>query len=337
MSMPPGPPNVLNLPYPIPYRYWERWDPRHDNTPHQGTDEHEQFPGSTPLLTTRLLRREAVPAWVDYVIERANGERLWRPHKCINRSCGAPAAEAVVWIRPFYTDRYSEAESWEEGTPADGYRFFEMCPRCERTTSWPYLGLKPTGWKEKPLSEYRTQKDTQRPRLYEWENQLTRGNEFLRDKLTWEETSAYMRTVFHSFRFMPPKLRQGKGSSSWMRSTGEMSLTPFGQCRWVILHEAAHAIAKHLRREMDWPLNEAGHGRGYLTTYMALLHLYGGLPLGGLMASATTATLKWHDVTRCLQYLKSVMQPEVASKLEPKPWEHRQWTGDQTVLPPRKP
>lgn len=119
----------------------------------------------------------------------------------------------------------------------------------------------------------RTPRDSQRKKVYRWENDMAGGIRYLTERLSKEETLAFVNEIYETIG-VPEKarptiwLRRGNTAYYWFQRH-ILKLPVWARNRFTIIHEIAHNV-------MDWAygVNElATHGAHFVKTYLELLFL----------------------------------------------------------------
>jgi hypothetical protein len=250
-----------------------------------------------------------------YIIRRRNGQRVWLPHKCIN--CGAPITDCISWTRRFYwsggsIDTYRDDPLYQVNEGDDDWmakannrydlRFFEQCTKCRRVMSWEYVGIAPRGWKAPPMPNWKRKKDVQKKAVYKWQNTfVTKFDGCMAKAQTWKETVKQVHGLFKDWSIKPCEVAMGRreAKKSWMRGRSLMKLAEgWGECRWVQVHEFAHAVV-HSLWELKLTPDErvAAHGGLFMAIYILLLEQHA--KKAGLLVDDLKKTAKlMHDLKK---------------------------------------
>lgn len=128
-------------------------------------------------------------------------------------------------------------------------------------------------------------RDSQRSKLYKWEAAtfVKSGEDLTLDQCKVLAHEAVSRYGFTNF----PVIKDGRGRRNAGGSEYEIDLPRWARNRFVVLHEAAHAIVDMLARRHNVPRSTwAGHGAEFTRVFVSLLDAYGVKPKTGQVGTA---------------------------------------------------
>lgn len=223
-----------------------------------------------------------------HLIQRRTGPKVYKRYRCIR--CGHPKEFCMVWTRN-HTDSEVISAQYQDY----GIYLHEQCMHCGRATCWEYKGIAPEEFKE-TMPEWHRKKDSQRDKVYAW--QCTWIPIMAKETLSLEECRQFANQIFREHNMKDPKVivRQGDNFST-MQGTHTMRLAKgWGHCKYVIVHEAAHAVHQYLIETMKVGCKEPFHGPTFVTVYTLLAERYLGTEKQELISKARERKIKWADV-----------------------------------------
>jgi hypothetical protein len=135
-----------------------------------------------------------------------------------------------------------------------------------------------------------SRQDPQASRLYAWEDAVVAPRD--RSLVPFARLQALVDHVWaEEGRRWPPRVRPlpGQARRTVARATRTAIEAPRELPSWVLLHEIAHALTA------DVDGNHAGHGPGFVATYLRLLERHARLDRELLEATLNAAGIGWNE------------------------------------------
>jgi hypothetical protein len=124
-------------------------------------------------------------------------------------------------------------------------------------------------------------RDSQRSKLYAWENATFAGK--YGETMSLDECRVLAYEAIGRYGFTnQPAVKDGRGRRSAGANSHEIDLPKWARNRFVVLHEVAHTLTSLLETRHGVPRNSwAAHGAEYTRIFVSLLQAYGVEPKTG--------------------------------------------------------